>query len=577
MLTIFKNFFTFSGRQKKNFYISLVYALFLALFEALRIPAIGVMLKAIVENNMTNMIILQSVGIMFISIIGSAFMRNRSMMRQTIGGYTMCAEKRVDIGERLKYMPMGYFNENNLGRITAITTNTAENLQDVATRVIAMYLQGIINTAVIVLVLCIFDIRIGFISLVGILLFFCINSLMQKKSLKLSPQKNITEDNIVEAVLEYIQGIGVVKSYNLQKQADGKIEKAIASCEELYYSMEKTFVPYQGVQTVVLKLIGICMILASILLYIEGTLLLINALLFIICSFMVYAHLETAGIYSALLRVVGLCVDKINEVFESPVMDEEGKNITPKSFDIVGDKISFSYDKRKIINNVSFCIPAKTTTAIVGTSGSGKTTLCNLIARFWDVDEGTITIGDVDVKDYKLDNLLYNISMVFQNVYLFHDTIANNIKFGRPNATQQEVEEAAKKACCHNFIMRLPNRYDTMIGEGGSSLSGGEKQRVSIARAILKDAPIIILDEATANVDPENEKQLQIAIEELTKNKTIIMIAHRLKTVCNADQILVFDNGQIVQQGTHTQLMKENGLYSDFVGMREKTVGWKLG
>ena len=257
-------------------------------------------------------------------------------------------------------------------------------------------------------------------------------------------------------------------------------------------------------------------------------------------------------------------------------MDIEGREIEPKSHDIQLDHVSFSYDKRKIIDDVSLSIPEKTTTAIVGPSGGGKSTLCNLIARFWDVDEGEVSLGGINVKDYSMNSLMNNFAFVFQRVYLFADTIENNIKFGNQEATHEQVVMAAKKACCHEFISQLPDGYNTVIGEGGATLSGGEKQRISIARAIMKDAPIIILDEATANVDPENEKELMEAIDALTKEKTIIMIAHRLKTVRNADQIVVIDKGRIVQQGTHNQLMKQEGIYKRFVDSREQAVSWRL-
>jgi ATP-binding cassette subfamily B protein len=296
---------------------------------------------------------------------------------------------------------------------------------------------------------------------------------------------------------------------------------------------------------------------------------------------MVTEGLEKAGTYSGLLSVVDLSVDKANRILELKPMDIEGKDITPASYEIKAENIGFSYnksgeDKKKIIDNVSVTIPEKTTTAIVGPSGGGKTTLCHLLSRFWDVDEGVVTLGGMNIKDYSMDSLMKNFSFVFQNVYLFKDTIANNIRFGQPNATMERVIEAAKKAKCHDFIMKLPNGYDTVIGESGGTLSGGEKQRLSIARAIMKDSPIIILDEATANVDPENEKDLMEAIGELTKEKTIIMIAHRLKTVQNANQILVVDNGRIVQCGNHEQLMKEEGIYKRFVGQRKQAVRWKL-
>lgn len=577
MIGIFRKFFAFSGKQKKNFYASLLYALLLALFEALRIPAIAVMLRAIVSGSMTAATIWASLGIMLVSIAGSAVMRNQTVMRQTVGGYVMCADKRVEIGEHLKYMPMGYFNEHNLGYVTSITTNTAENLQDVATRVIQMYLQGLINTLVIVVALCVFDIRVGLVAVAGVLLFFAVNAAMQRVSARVSPQKTEADERLVDTVLEYVQGIGVVKSYNLVKGANQKVDAAIDEGERVNFGLEKTFVPYQGLQTLVLKLAGVGMVLVAVLLYLRGLMPLENCLLLLISSFMVYAHLETAGLYSALLRIVDLSVDKIQGILNAPIMDEEGQAVYPASYSITGEAVSFSYDQRTILDQVSFTIPQNTTTAIIGPSGGGKTTLCNLIARFWDVDSGSITIGGRDVREYKLDNLLGCVSMVFQNVYLFGDTIANNIRFGRPEATQAQVEAAAKRACCHDFIMRLPNGYDTMIGEGGATLSGGERQRISIARAMLKDAPIIILDEATANVDPENEKLLQNAIRALTQDKTIIMIAHRLKTVRDADQILVVADGGIVQRGTHDELMAQGGLYANFVGMREKAVGWKLG
>ena len=291
---------------------------------------------------------------------------------------------------------------------------------------------------------------------------------------------------------------------------------------------------------------------------------------------MLYSSLECAGNYSSLLHVVSVCVDKANAILELDTMDIDGKEIKPQNCNIELDHISFSYDRRKIIDDVSLSIPEKTTTAIVGPSGGGKSTLCNLIARFWDVDEGKVTLGGVNVKDYSMNSLMNNFSFVFQTVYLFADTIENNIKFGRQDATHEEVVAAAKKACCHEFISQLPNGYDTVIGEGGSSLSGGQKQRISIARAIMKDAPVVILDEATANVDPENEKDLMDAIEALTKEKTIIMIAHRLKTVRHADQIVVVDKGRIAQQGTHEQLMTQDGIYKRFVDAREQAVSWKL-
>ena len=277
-----------------------------------------------------------------------------------------------------------------------------------------------------------------------------------------------------------------------------------------------------------------------------------------------------------MLSMIDASIDRVEEINQSPQIDIDGKEQAPDRLDIEMQDVSFSYGDKKVIDHVSLTIPQGTTTAIVGPSGSGKTTLVNLIARFWDVDSGSVRIGGIDVKDYKLDSLMKNISMVFQNVYLFPDTIENNIKFGSPNATHEEVVAAAKAARCHDFIMALPDGYDTVIGEGGATISGGERQRLSIARAMLKDAPIVILDEATANVDPENEAELQAAIEALTEGKTIIMIAHRLKTVRHANQILVVDHGRIVQHGTHDQLIQQKGIYADFILNRKAAIDWKI-
>jgi len=577
MIGIFKKFFKFSGNQSRLFYQSLGLSLIHAVFEAMRIPAIAIVLEAVINENVSMQTVWLSFGIMLISIAGCALTRRSFTMKQTVGGYTVATNKRVEIGERLKYMPMGYFNDNSIGDITSITTNTAENLQDVATRVIMLTTQGILTTAMITLAILLYDWRIGLLLILGIAVFFGINALMQKKSHEISPLKTKSDTRLVAAVLEYVQGIGVVRSYNLDKEANKTVDLAIRENEKVNVGLEKAFVPYTCLQSLVLKLFGIAMIFLSIVLYLNGAMELINCLLLVISSFMVYAQLESAGNYSALLRVLDLSIDKINKVFETPVMDTDGKEIKPESYTIKGKNVTFRYENKKVIDDVSFEILQGTTTAIVGPSGGGKTTLTSLIARFWDVDGGIITLGNTDVREYTLDSLLANFSMVFQNVYLFNDTIANNIKFGKPTATMKEVEEAAKKACCHDFISALPDGYNTVIGEGGATISGGEKQRISIARALLKDAPVIILDEATANVDPENESLLQDAIAQLTRGKTIIMIAHRLKTVQNADQILVLDKGKIIQRGTHQELIKSGGLYADFVSMREKSIGWKLG
>ena len=577
MIQIFRRFFDFCGEiNKRKFTKSIFLGVLKALFEALKIPAIAVTLHGVLIGNLTVQHILLSFGIMLFSIAGNAFANYRSTMLQCEAGYGTCADKRIEIAEHLKYLPMGYFNQNSLGYITSVATNSMEALADVATRVVMMVTQGILTTAVVVLMICAFDLRIGGIAILGVLLFFAVNSLLQKKAKEIAPTKDASDRKLVEKVLEYIQGIAEVKSYNLTGEKSKALNRAVDENTAANIKLEITFVPIMFLQSLTAKLIGVVIAGVSVAFYLNGTMELLNAVVMVIAAFILFGALDSAGSYSALLRNVDLNVSKAQSVLDMPTMDIDGRDITPTNYNIDVENVEFSYDKRKIIDGVSVHIPQKTTTAIVGPSGGGKTTLCHLIARFWDVDKGCVRLGGMNVKDYSMDSLMKNFSFVFQSVYLFQDTIANNIRFGQPDAPMEKVIEAAKKACCHDFIMALPDGYETIIGEGGANLSGGEKQRISIARAIMKDAPIIILDEATANVDPESEQELTAAIEALTKEKTIMMIAHRLKTVRHADNILVIDGSKIVQSGTHDELMHQGGIYRRFVESRELAVGWKV-
>lgn len=578
MFKVLKNFFDFcGGENKKKFYMSLVFGLLLAIFEALRVPAIYIMVDAVLKNLVTVQTVLTCLGIMAFSVLAASLVRYHVTMLQCEGGYRTCSSKRIEIAEHLRYLPMGYFNQNSLGAITSVTTNRMEQLGNVATRVVMMTTQGILNTIMITLMICVFDLRIGAMAIVGIVLFFATNSFLQKASAKLAPIKQASDVALVEQVIEYIQGISEVKSYNLTGKYSKRLNHAIKDNAKANTGMEFKMVPFITMQSFIAKLIGVVMCAMSIYFTIQGSMKLSECIVMLISSFIMYASLDNAGMFSSLLRVVDYIVNETRKIFALKPMDIDGKDMKPESYDIDVENVSFSYEEKTIIDNLSVHIPEKTTTAIVGPSGGGKTTLCHLIARFWDVDSGEVKLGGKNVKEYSMDSLMKNFSFVFQNVYLFQDTIANNIRFGQPDASMELVIEAAKKACCHDFIMQLPDGYETVIGEGGASLSGGEKQRISIARAIMKDAPIIILDEATANVDPENEKDLVEAIEALTNEKTILMIAHRLKTVRNADQILVVDKGQIVQQGTHKELMKKDGIYKRFVNAREIAGSWKLG
>lgn len=577
MLEILRKFFRFCDeRERSEFYRSIVLGVLAALFSALKIPAIGVMLQAILTGGVTAKTILLSLAIMLISVIGSSILKYRATALQTDGGYCTTANKRVQIAEHLRYLPMGYFNENSLGAITSITTNTMDNLSGVSTRVVMLVTEGIFSTAVMTLAVFLFDWRVGLLIIAGLAVYYAANYALQMKSEATTRRKFTGDTAVVEQVLEFIKGIAEVKSYALIGRYNRRLEDAIEENVNANTDMELKLLPLMLAQNVIAKLIDVGVVVLSLVLYTSGHMALLNCVMLCICSFLLTEGLEQAGTQSSLLRVVDTCVNQATDILNLPAMDIAGAELTPERRDLRAKDIRFSYDEKPIINGVTVDIPEKSTTAIVGPSGGGKTTLCHLLSRFWDVDSGCVTLGGHDVREYDMDSLMQNFSFVFQNVYLFHDTIANNIRFGQPDAPMEQVIAAAKKARCHKFIMKLPQGYETVIGEVGGTLSGGERQRLSIARAMMKDAPIIILDEATANVDPENEKELMEAISELTQEKTVIMIAHRLKTVRHADQILVVDKGQIVQRGTHDELMTQDGIYRRFISGREKAVGWKL-
>ena len=577
MIKTIRKFFAFCGEENRAKFVSSIWlAVVQAFLEALKIPAIAAMVRALLRGSVGMSDILLSFGIMMVSIVGAGLIKARSVMLQTEAGYDSCAKKRVEIAEHMRYLPMGYFNENSLGQITSVTTNVMENLENVATRVVMLVCEGILTTTLIIVMLFFFDWRIALVLLAGFCLFFMENGRLQKAAGVMAPKKIAADERLVEKVLEYLQGMAEVKAYHLKGAKSAELNDAIYENCKTNTDMEYTLIPRMSLQTVISKMTGTAMVALSCIFYCSGTMDALTAVVMVISAFIIYASLETAGNYSALLRVVDVSVERAQEILNTPQMNITGEEIVPVTREIEAEKIDFAYDRRKIIDGISLNIPEKTTTAIVGPSGGGKTTLVNLLARFWDVDAGKVSLGCRDVKEYDYDSLMANFSFVFQSVYLFHDTIANNIRFGTPEASMEEVTAAAKKACCHDFIMALPDGYETVIGEGGASLSGGEKQRISIARAMMKDAPVIFLDEATANVDPENENELVRAISALTREKTVIMIAHRLKTVKEADQILVVDQGRIVQQGTHDQLMNQEGIYKNFIGQRREAASWKV-
>ncbi len=577
MFRTLKKFFTFCGSEnRKLFIISIWLGVISAVCSAMRIPAAAIVIRALLENDVTMTTLWTSLGVIVVSLVVTIAINMKATMLQTRAGYRTCADKRIEIAEHLRYLPMGWFNKNSLGEVASVTTNTMENMANVATRVVMVTTRGFLTSGIIAVMMFVFDWRMGIITLAGLLIFFAVNAAMQHKEQSLAQQKFNADERLVSKVLEYVQGIAEVKNFDLTSDSTTQVHDAVEKARTASFGMEIPSVLYMLAQLVINKLTGVAVCTAAILFYFGGTMALSDCLLMLICSFILFEQLDSAGSFSSLFRSIDIGVDKANYILNVEPMDIDGEELTLAHEDICLNHVNFSYDSKPILNDVSLRIPEKTTVAIVGPSGSGKTTLCNLMARFWDVQSGSIMLGNHDVREYSYDSLISNFSFVFQRTYLFSDTIANNIRFGKPDASMEEVKAAAKKARCYDFIAALPDGFDTVIGEGGATLSGGERQRISIARAIMKDAPVIILDEATANVDPENEKELMEAVGELTHDKTVIMIAHRLKTVRNADCIFVVDHGEIVQRGTHDELIAIDGLYRRFVIERRQAAGWKV-
>lgn len=580
MIHLIRRLLDFSGKERNALIVSFIFSLLNAIFEMLPIIAIltvlSEMFSTVDGGLMSASTVWKSFVIMLASIAGRIVFSNLSCMKRTIGSFSMCANKRLEIGERLKRIPMGYFSDNRLGDIAAAVTTTLEDIENNAVTVLEKVAGGFIHAIVIGIWLLSYEWHIGLLSFIGLGVSLLIYVGIQKAGKRLSPKRQETQVNLVTGVLEYVQGMGVVKAFGLGETSEKGMNAAIEESADANIRLERIFSSLIGIYLTVFKLVRSSILIVAPYLLLGGEITSVKCLLLLVSSFMIYSGVEMFGSMASIARVIEASLDRLDNVLDMPVLDEQGTDIMPEHFDIELEHVSFSYGGENVIRDVSVKIPEGTTCALVGPSGSGKTTLVSLVARFWDVQEGNIRIGGYDVKEYTCDSLLRNFSIVFQNVYLFEDTIENNIKFGASDATHEMVVKAAKKACCHDFISELPEGYQTLVGEGGASLSGGERQRISIARAILKDAPIVILDEATASVDPENERELQQAIAELTKDKTILMIAHRLSTIRNADQILVLDKGCIVQQGTHQALMQQEGLYRRFVDIRKQAIGWQI-
>ena len=576
MITVFKKIWNFAEKEQSNIRKSIIVGFLCAAFNAMQMGGVYYVLVKIFDETLSVKDIAVVLGILLVSLVGKIITQYVSQLEQTHAGYFMAADKRIRIGNKLKKVPMGFFSEFSLGKITTMSTTTLSQIEMQVPMLLVLVLGGLLNTFVFALALFYLHIMVGITAVLGILAFFIVTYFMEKKSRENASEIGIAQTHLTKQVLETVQGMQVIKSYNLGGKNNKELSNAFEENCNITMKLEKTMTPYIALQRIVLGISIAAIIILSAKYYMEGNMILADAIMSMIAGFIIFEGIKAAGSSMAILRIAESSIDSLKYLEQIPEI-KEGQETSPiRHPNIEFKDVSFAYDEKTILDHISCEIKKNTITAIVGPSGSGKTTFCNLIARFWDVNTGEILIGGKNIKEYTLPHLMSHIAMVFQSVYLFEDTIENNIKFGVPSATREEVIEAAKKAMCHDFIEALPNGYDTLIGEGGATLSGGEKQRISIARAMLKDAPIVIFDEATANIDPENEDKLKAAIEELTKNKTIIMIAHRLSTIRNADQILVLNNGKIEQRGNHEELMKQGGLYKTLINMKNKATVWKI-
>ena len=573
------------GDFKKKLYISFFFSFLSGLSAAAPAIYTGYIIGKVVQWRAGDFSVpsglwLQSLGVIFATILLRFLLDYMKARFQETISYELVARDRLVIGTALKRVSLGYFQEKDTGTVLNSITTGLYTLENMGMRMIDTFVGGYLSFFCIFILLFVIHPFGALICLAGCLLSFLCLSLISRNSKRNTLIQTGVNEKLTRAAVEYTRGLPVVKSFGMEGASFLAFRKACIEARKVALKIEWGFIPFNCLHLLALKAAGIVMIISVMTAGLSGNLSLPMVLAFSLLSLTVFNSLEPIADSAHILSLINNAMDQIEALSPDNYIDEDGKDISLSRYDIHFEQVRFSYDKgnekRNVIENVSFKAHEGTTTAIVGPSGSGKTTLCRLLARFYDVNGGRITLGGHNLKEFTCDSLLSNISMVFQNVYLFHDTVRANICFGTEQASEEEMIRAAKQARCHDFIMALPEGYDTVIGEGGSTLSGGEKQRISIARAILKNAPVVILDEATASLDPENEHLIQEALTELTVGKTVIVIAHRLATIENADQILVINDGHIVQKGTHRQLAGQEGLYQRFIKLRKQAEGWSI-
>ena len=477
-------------------------------------------------------------------------------------GARIIQDLRLRMGDHLRNLNLGYFNKHNIGNVINIITNDLQDFEHVLTHSTSELIKlGILSVYLLLVTFAISPI-LGILQILIAAAGAIFIVLGMKKSSKIALKKKYTMDDVVSRMVEYISGMELFKSYNLAGEKFKRLKDSFNDLKKESINTEIALAPYILIFQLTVDISFALLLLLSTQLFISGSINKIMFFSYIIIGLSLSNILKAFSGQYVFFQYMKLATDKLINVYNEKEISYEFKVMPFKNYDIKFENVSFSYEKDKpVLKNINFEAKQGTSTALVGSSGSGKTTVTNLIARFWDCQSGIISIDGTDITKIYPEELLTNISMIFQDVYLVNDTIENNIKLGKPDATHEEVVKAAKDASCHEFITELENSYNTVVGEGGSTLSGGEKQRISIARALLKDTPIILLDEATASLDADNEHEIRKSLDKLIKNKTVITIAHKLNTIKNYDQIIVMSNGIIEEKGTHEELMKNKKRY----------------
>lgn len=581
MIELIKRLYTVAGKQSGRITKMLIFNTLKSFFESFMLGGVLFILMKICEGIFdSNPVVMKDVYtvavIELVGVVGKITCGYFADKNKNTASYSFGAENRLIVGDRLKKVNMGYFNDNSLGDVAGRMSTAISELETVGVFIITALIAGTIQTVMMGIFIFPFDMITGFIILATIAIGLFINSLVQNKMDRLTTVLLKIRINLSAKTLEYVKGISVLKAFGKNKEIAKELEDSISATRKGFLDIEKIMAPIQLLYLAVFKLGIVAIIGTSLLRFWRGNLNPTKAIMLIVASFVVFSGIEMVG---GMQNLKGIAVQDLDSVMKlrSLKMIDEGEEVEINESSVELKDVSFSYGEGELFHKLNLTVPSGKTTAIVGFSGSGKTTLCNLVSRFWDVTGGEVIVGGKNVKDFNYDAFLANFSFVFQDVYLFDDTVRNNIKFGNQDATDEEMMEVAKKARCHDFIMSLPDGYDTVLQEGGSNLSGGERQRISIARAMLKPSKIVILDEATSSIDPENEKQLLQALDYLLKDKTTIIIAHKLNTIKNADQIVVLDKGGIESCGTHTELMEKSPIYQKFVAYRESAANWEVG